>query len=326
MSKHVLTDEQRLMYRSEKLMNFRWIATILATHAPYTLTSRDVATPEVQDYISDIGQFAEIVPPMPLEGYNCVRGAKLIASFVGSTAHLPGYIAYRQETQQLIMAIAGTGSATQAIQDLRALMHRHKSKRGYVHTGFWRLYKGMKHLALRWLAKRHRGTRLWAPPSCAMKPSFRCTTFEYAALPLAELTRYWQELIEQWRETHGKDSVEEYSVKMRTLAPPLSFGYRHYSQRPYYFLHGRLYHVPEGYSEYSLFHATSDQEDEKPPIHPRGGHNYYNGRDLERFARRIGWLDRVLKKNGDWRELYSAKVAKHERKHLRTNRTLPETS
>ncbi|KAF7306377.1 Triacylglycerol lipase [Mycena indigotica] len=370
-TKLALTDDQKIMYRSEKLMNFRWIASVLSTYAPYTLTSGDLVTPAVQQYISDIGQFAEIVyalqtelpakflfdnlnallePTMPLEGYNYIRDTVLITSFVGSAANLPGYIAYRSESKQLVLATAGTSSATQAIYDLRALMHRHKSKHGYVHTGFWQLYKGMKHLALEGVRNgiaQHDVQELVITGhsmGAAVSQLFLLELLrDDSLLPLQEiriryvgfggprsgtkdLVQYWQELIKQWRQKHGDDSIEEYSVKMYNdgvpSLPPMSFGYRHYCQRPYYFLHGRLYHVPDGYSEYSLFHATSDEEDEKPPIHPRGGHNYYNGRDMERFARRAGWLDRVLKKEGDWRELYRAKVAKHEANtssHLSTN-------
>ncbi|KAF7319740.1 Triacylglycerol lipase [Mycena kentingensis (nom. inval.)] len=364
--KHVLTDEQRTMYSSERLMNFRWIASMLATYAPYTLTSRDLAPDSAQDYISDIGQFAEIVyglqtdvpakfifdnlelllePSRPLEGYEYLRGTQLIASFVGSAARLPGYVAYRAASKQLVLATAGTATTVQAVYDLRALMHRHKSRRGYVHTGFWRLYKGMREQAVEGLRKGLREYEVEEVCVCghsmgaAVSQLFLLEALRDESegrLPLdgvrvryvgfggprsgtKELVRYWQELVAQWRERNGEDSFVEYSVKMYNdgvpSLPPLSFGYRHFAQRPYYFLHGRLYLVPEGYSEYSLFHATSDEEDAKPPIHPRGGHNYYNGRDLERCLRRVGWLDRVLKKGGgDWKDLYSAKIVKHERR------------
>lgn len=51
----ILTEEQRLMYSSEKLMNFRWISKIMATYSPYTLSSADFASMEVQEYLADIG-------------------------------------------------------------------------------------------------------------------------------------------------------------------------------------------------------------------------------------------------------------------------------
>jgi hypothetical protein len=94
--------------------------------------------------------------------------------------------------------------------------------------------------------------------------------------------------------------------------PPLSFGYRHYAQSPFYFVHGRLYQIPTESREYALFHVTPDLEGEDSvPDHPRGGHNYYNGRDMEKVARRIIWLGAAMKKEGDWKDRYRAKVAKH---------------
>nr|GAT45592.1 triacylglycerol lipase [Mycena chlorophos] len=279
-------------------------------------------------------------PTMPLEGYPCIRGSVLITAFIGFAANLPGYVAYRPQTKQLILAVAGTASVTQAIYDIRALSHRHKSGRGFVHTGFWRLYKGMKRFAVDGIRKgieQHEVHELVVTGhsmGAAVSQLFvlealrnesllpldgiriRCVGFGGPRSGTKELVRYWRELVSHRREKHGEDSFADYSIKMLNdgvpSLPPLTLGYRHFSQRPYYFLHGRLYHVPEEYNEYSLFHATSDEEDAKPPIHPRGGHNYYNGRDLERFERRIGWLDRSLKKEGDWKQHYIAKIAKHE--------------
>jgi hypothetical protein len=56
------------------------------------------------------------------------------------------------------------------------------------------------------------------------------------------------------------------------------------------------------------------EDNERIPDHPRGGHNYYNGRDLERLTRRMGWLDIVVlgKVQEDWEEQYRTRVAKHE--------------
>jgi len=96
----------------------------------------------------------------------------------------------------------------------------------------------------------------------------------------------------------------------------LKFGYRHFTPTPLYFVRGRLYHVPATESEYARFLVSPDSEDhEQIPEHPRGGHNYYNGRDLEKFARRMGWLDKVVSER-DWEEQYKAHVAKHEGGHF----------
>ncbi|KAJ6582923.1 Alpha/Beta hydrolase protein [Mycena vulgaris] len=358
--RYVLTEEQRHMYASEKLMNFRWISKILATYAPYTLSSTDFAPADIQYYLSEIGQFAEVAysaiptqfifenltallePSFPLEGYHSLRDALLVSAFIGNTANLPGYVAYRSQTRQLIVAFSGTASAMQAFYDVRALKHRHPSRRGRVHSGFWKLYKGIKSLALEGIRKglaEHeveefvitghsmggtvaqlllldilRDENLVSIGSIPLK----LVVFGAPRSGTKNLVKYWKELLDIRRAKYGDASITEYSVKTYNdgvpSLPPLTFGYRHYAQSPLYFVHGRLYRVPLASREYALFHVTSDLEDEKVlPEHPRGGHNYYNGRDMEKFARRIGWLDKAMKMEGDWKDLYRVKAAKHNK-------------
>ncbi|KAJ7143303.1 Alpha/Beta hydrolase protein [Mycena crocata] len=355
--RYVLTEEQRHMYASEKLMNFRWISKILATYSPHILSSQDFAPAEVQNYLSEIGQFAEVaysaIPTQfifdnlttllessfPLEGYHSLRDASLVFAFIGKTAHLPGYVSYRSHTKQLVVAFSGTTSATQAFYDVRALKHRHPSRRGQVHSGFWKLYKGIKAFALEGIRKglaEHdveefvitghsmggavsqlllldilRDENLLSIGSIPLK----LVVFGAPRSGTKSLVRYWQELLQQRRTKYGEAAVSEYSVKTYNdgvpSLPPLTFGYRHYAQSPLYFVHGRLYRIPQASREYALFHVSRDLEDEDVlPDHPRGGHNYYNGRDMEKFARRIGWLDKAMKMEGDWKELYSVKVAR----------------
>ncbi|KAJ7468086.1 Alpha/Beta hydrolase protein [Mycena latifolia] len=356
--KHILTEEQKLMYASEKLMNFRWISKVMATYSPYTLSSVDLAPVDIQNDLSEIGQFAEVAysvfpthfifenlptllePSFPLEGYQSLRDAVLVSAFIGSTAHLPGYVAYRSETKQLVVAFSGTASAMQAFYDVRALKHRHPSRRGRVHSGFWKLYKGIKALALEGIRKglaEHdvrefvitghsmgaavsqlllldilRDENLISTGSIPLK----LVVFGAPRCGTKSLVKYWQELLDKRRKKYGDDSVAEYSVKTYNdgvpSLPPRTFGYRHFAQSPLYFVHGRLYRVPPESREYALFHVTPDLQDDVPPEHPRGGHNYYNGRDMEKSARRFGWLEKATKMEGDWKELYRAKVVKHE--------------
>lgn len=56
--KAVLTDAQRAMYRSEKLMNFRWLAKLVATYSSYTLTQKDLAPVDVELELAEIGDLA----------------------------------------------------------------------------------------------------------------------------------------------------------------------------------------------------------------------------------------------------------------------------
>ena len=53
----------------------------------------------------------------------------------------------------------------------------------------------------------------------------------------------------------------------------------------------------------------------KSPQHPRGGHNYYNSRDLEKLGRRMGWVQEMMGKGTEWESKYLSRVAKFERGH-----------
>ncbi|KAF7351387.1 Triacylglycerol lipase [Mycena sanguinolenta] len=367
--KYALTKEQTAMYRNETLQNFRTIAKIMSTYASYTLSAKDLAPVEVKEYLSEIGEFAEITystlstgfifdnlatlmePGFPLEGYHSVRDSKLLSAFTGKTADLPGYLVYRPHTKQLVLAFSGTATVMQAVHDLRALHHRHPSRRGNVHSGFWKLYKGIKSLALE--AIRNGLAEHSEQDVTELVITGHSMGAAVSQLLLMDILRDESLLRDRetrsWSSTganfwtldapkYGEASISEYSVKAYndgklTLIiflcaiflqrqvdcipgvpslPPLAFGYRHYARSPFYFLHGRLYHIPVESREYALFHVTLDPEDEKiAPEHPRGGHNYYNGRDMEKFARRTIWVLEAMKKGGDWKERYRAKVAKH---------------
>lgn len=50
-----LTEEQRRMYASEKLDNFRWISRLVATRSSYTLKNTDLAPESLHLELSDIG-------------------------------------------------------------------------------------------------------------------------------------------------------------------------------------------------------------------------------------------------------------------------------
>ncbi|KAJ7100008.1 Alpha/Beta hydrolase protein [Mycena belliarum] len=361
--RQTLTEDQRQMYASEKLMNFRWISKVIATYSPYTLSSKDFAPAEIKTYLSEIGQFAEIAysanaiptefifdnmtsllePDFPLEEYPCLRGAVLISAFKGTVADLPGYIAYQPHTKQLVVAFSGTWSGMQALYDVHALKHRHPSRHGRVHSGFWQLYKGVKAFAFGGIRKglaEHeveeivitghsmggtvsqfllldilRDENLVSAGSIPLK----LVVFGAPRCGTNNLANYWQELLAKRRKQYGDASISEYSVKTYNdgvpSLPPLSFGYHHFAQSPLYFVHGNLYQVPPEFCEHALFHVTPDTGNEDVrPEHPRGGHNYYNGRDMEKLARRLNWLNKAIKGKGHWKELYRARVARHTKK------------
>ena len=68
------------------------------------------------------------------------------------------------------------------------------------------------------------------------------------------------------------------------------------ASNPFYLYQGTLYKVPTSEKEHGLFHiematvATILSAEVKPtsrPLHPKGGHNYYAGRDMEKLQRRL---------------------------------------
>jgi hypothetical protein len=93
--------------------------------------------------------------------------------------------------------------------------------------------------------------------------------------------------------------------------PPVLLGYRHFCKEPFYTVCGRLYKTPASECEHALFYTQLDEEvDNKTPLFPKGGHNYYNGRDLERFLRRIDWLLKSDLSAQGWEDRYLAVATK----------------
>ena len=72
-----------------------------------------------------------------------------------------------------------------------------------------------------------------------------------------------------------------------------------------------MYNTPAAESEYSLFHVMDDggDYDGHARIFPFGGHNYYHGRDMERFIRRTRWLFQAKPMQDDWEDRYMAIVS-----------------
>jgi hypothetical protein len=98
--------------------------------------------------------------------------------------------------------------------------------------------------------------------------------------------------------------------------PPRSLGYRHFARTPLYFTQGRLYHIPASESEYSIFKVddSNPKDDTRPRLtdHPKGGHLYYNGRDMERTIRRLGWLDLTTSGEVGWEERYKRRLIQNQ--------------
>jgi len=352
---YVLTKDQKRMYAAEKLTNFRSIFKLLATRSSYVLKKSDLVSPEVEEQISTIGQFAEVaystVPleflfqhfttlvesGFPLEYHQALQTATLLSTVKGTVGRLPAFVMYRSTMKQLVIAISGTSSLRLALHDLRTLMHLHPSRRGRVHSGFWALYKGLKPKLMNAIAKSCEqspdvdeivitghsmggsvsyllaigylaGDDLLALP-LKQGVKFRIVVFGTPRTGDANLVAYWRELVATRRKTHGPDSVIEHSVKAYNdgipALPPFRLGFRHFSSNPMYLDGQLLYYVPESESEHTLFDvALPESNEEDTVLFPKGGHNYYNLRDLEMLIRRLGWLTGSKPDKSSWEDRY----------------------
>ncbi|KAF5310571.1 hypothetical protein D9619_008193 [Psilocybe cf. subviscida] len=339
-----LTEEQLRMYAAEKEENFRWISKIVATYSPYTLTDVDLISSELYQELAEIGQFAEIAyttlpiqflidnhtplsqPDFPLENYTALINTVPVESLRGNVADLPAYIAHRPSTSQLIVAIAGTSSIKHVLQDLRFFKVSHPSGKGFVHSGFWAMYQGLKDQLLPAVEKAitdHSPTEvvltghsmggsiaylLCMDLLLSTDLNLKIAVFGAPRTGDAALVDYYRDLVASFRKTH---SFKDYSVKGWNdgvpALPPARMGFRHFCTEPIYTVGGRLYKTPPTESEHALFRV---QASEKVSLFPKGGHNYYNGRDLERFTRRISWLASSRPFDDGWEERYRKECQK----------------
>lgn len=237
-------------------MNFRCISRIMATYSRHTLTEADAAPADVAMELADLTQFAEVAfgsvpteyifehldtllePDFPLEGYNALRGSMLISYIRGSVASLDAYVAYRPDKKQVIVAISGTSNLKQAIQDLRTWKHNRPVGHGCaVHTGFWKMYKGVKPgliSAIKKSLQEHDVSELaitghsmggalaylltidlLTPGDVELPPLLRLKLAVFGAPRCAnpKLLQFWSDLTREYRSKNGEDSLKEYSVK-----------------------------------------------------------------------------------------------------------------
>ncbi|KAH9946636.1 alpha/beta-hydrolase [Amylocystis lapponica] len=281
-------------------------------------------------------------PDFPLEGYDALREATLVLSARGSVADIHILVAYRASTRQLIVGFQGTANLKQFLYDLDASKQSHPSGPGCaVHSGFWKLYQGCRAQVFEGVRKglREHDVRELVSVGHSMggvlahlfvldvlssetplSPGLLVTVASYgcARFGNAALADRWQEVVEAYKVLNGNDSVHEYTVRAFNdgvpCVPPTSLGYKHLTRTPLYYYHGRLFHVPATESEHGVFTFSEGALDAtKIPDYPRGGHNYYNGRDWEKVVRRIFWLNEILEKHGNgWEDEYIAYLAKHD--------------
>lgn len=113
-----------------------------------------------------------------------------------------------------------------------------------------------------------------------------------------------------------------YSIAGVPALPPLKLGYRHFTIRPLYASGDKIYYIPPSEREKTLFRVDGGNNSSDGSLSnstegisgstsmstrfPRGGHNYYCGRELERLQRRIVWLEKAEPDQPGWEERYTA--------------------
>ncbi|PPQ71963.1 hypothetical protein CVT26_007162 [Gymnopilus dilepis] len=334
------TEAQRQMYAAERGDNFRWAAQLFAKAAPEPLHSSDLVDPALQQEISDIGQFTELahgwidpefiwehLPHLleedyPLHAYQALKGSQLLVVLHGRVANLQGYIAYRPELKQLVVAFSGTSSPGQALRTVNVTFVQHPSeKQNRVHGGFWSLYCGIRDQALQSFKKaleehdveevvftgHSMGGVIGSlfclevlgesgPNSANLLPSLQGKV----KLVIFGSPRFGNvAFVKHWHGAMDRHSVKECSVRMYNdgvpQLPPYFLGYRHVTRHPFYFAYGRLWQISPSQTEYSLFRFDDEAIKDAIESFPLGGHNYYNSRDMELLQRRLKWFHPISK-------------------------------
>lgn len=281
-------------------------------------------------------------PRFPLEDSRVILDSELLKSFCGSVANLHAFTAYRPAKRQLVVAISGTRTLKHVAYDFRNQMTRYPvGHKCMVHKGFWRLYQGLKGPAMDAI-QAGLGDKVGQVKEIAITGHSmggavgsllaldlmleRKLLFSGLRIKLAffgaprvgnkHLARLWQDTIHEYRKENGEESFQEYSVKIykdgATSLPPHSWGYRHLTKRPLYFYGSRLYRVPSSECEHGVFSISlGEEEANRRWRYPRGGHGYYNDRDMETLANRLSWVAEHIGEP-DWRERYLAQVQAQE--------------
>ncbi|OCH96181.1 alpha/beta-hydrolase [Obba rivulosa] len=356
-----LTPAQRYMYATEKGIHFRTMFKFCATQSERTLGPDDLMPASFVTEIAGIGQFAEgaypLYPPeyifgnldllmktdFPLEGYDAFPGTKLVSGFKGSVADAAGYVAYRTNTQQLVVAFAGATSITHVMHNIHVSKRKHPAGKGCsVHAGIWSVYSGMRTIARELMVKglQENDVREVVITGHSMGGAL-ASLFAFDVLDMegitakgtsllillygsprvanAVLADHYRARVAAYEAVHGEGTVREYLVKAYNDGvpsfPPTWLGFRHMTNSQLFYYCGCLLRIPQTESEHGQFTVSKDALDlTKIPDHPRGGHGYYNGRDIEKVVRRVLLFKKMMDSGApDWEKDYLIHIAKIER-------------
>jgi hypothetical protein len=85
-------------------------------------------------------------------------------------------------------------------------------------------------------------------------------------------------------------------------------------KKVFYFAHGTLYSIPPSESEYTIFEVDDDLDTKTRLIkYPKGGHLYYNDRNMELLLVRINWIQVDVSNFGEanWVERYQERFLRN---------------
>ena len=230
--------------------------------------------------------------------------------------------------KSLVVAFSGTSSFVQAIQDLKIWPRRYPLVMGAtVHSGFWDLFEGIRVLALEaiksgidmveeviFTAHSMGGVMAYFLLLELMEENgggllkgkkVRLVVFGCPRAGNDVLVGLWKTVVERWKAEGGsfeEISVRAYNDGKYTISlpipyslnyylgvpsvPPRWLGYAHFASSPIYLYREKLYRIPPSQAEYTNFTVLSPPEESSD--YPLGGHNYYNGRDMESLQRSMG--------------------------------------
>lgn len=274
-----------------------------------------------------------------MEHYDAFGDCELIEFVRGTTANLPAFVFFRPHARQLIVSISGSASALHALYDVWVVKMPHPSGLGSVHSGFWALYCGMKGQLMERI--RHEiaqrspveliltghsmggslaylllldllAEELPRESSMLSKVGLRIAVFGAPRTGDRRLVNYFHSLVQQCRDKFGLDdaffreySVQGYNDGVPALPPP-AMGYSHFCRTPLFTGGGRLYRSPDANHSQVMLYPPEDAME----IFPKGGHNYYNRRDLESFRKRTGWLAEADVEKAGWESRYQAAASR----------------
>ncbi|KAF9785873.1 Alpha/Beta hydrolase protein [Thelephora terrestris] len=282
----------------------------------------------------------------PLEGYEAVTSSKLILSFEGDVANVAVLVAYRPTTKQIVVGICGTRTLMQALYDMNSLFqHCTKGGQSYrVHSGFMSMYTGIEARAFKGIRKGFEEEQVeelvitghsmggalsyylavgLLTSDGILPPGIRIKIVAFGSPRVGDqaFASLWKTLVEEHRSSHGRLSFQEYNVRAYNdgvpMLPPVKTGYVHHTTNPLFLRNDQLFRIPDSEKEYGSFDVPTI-EDAPSPLYPKGGHNYYNGRELEKLARRVSVLSKLMKDEEDdlWVKTYVAEVTRVEKYSL----------